>query len=100
MVRKTENMAAADGGKTADAANINIPPTIVEDMEALEANKRDNSDDDVLLEDAGRQDVKDNRIIDYDNDDIRFNLEELSSVLEQLENHNVPSYQQRRQNAK
>ena len=97
MVRKTENMAAADGGKTADAANINIPPTIVEDMEA---NKRDNSDDDVLLEDAGRQDVQDNRIIDYDNDDIRFNLEELSSVLEQLENHNVPSYQQRRQNAK
>jgi len=113
MVQKTE--------KLTDAANINIPPTIVEDMEAVAepSNSRDNEQPVLLLdEDAEQQDTNHQpppameadggggdglgyQTNDFDNEDLRFNLEELSSVLEQLENHNVPSsYQQRSKHTK
>ena len=52
MVQKTE--------KLTDAANINIPPTIVEDMEAVAepSNSRDNEQPVLLLdEDAEQQDT-------------------------------------------
>ena len=81
MVQKTE--------KLTDAANINIPPTIVEDMEAVAetSNSRDNEQPVLLLEEqqdtnhqpppvleadaGGGGDAGGYQINDFDNEDLR-----------------------------